>query len=101
MIRQAKILPGQSLFDFSVQHTGNAENAHKIARLNNISVVDNIAAGTLLQIPADVDANVSAVTYFNVQTNKPATALTQEHINNTIGGDGIEFMAIEVDFVVS
>lgn len=89
------VLDGQSLIDVAIQCCGSAEAAYDIALLNNISITEDLTAGLELTIPAAV--NSSVVSYYTQKGIKPATALTD---TDTVFG-GIDYMGIEIDFIVS
>lgn len=89
------VLDGQSLFDIAVQHTGNVANAAIIAKANNISINDDLATGTVLAIPDGVDADDKSSRYFETSRTKPTTGDVGEQVPS-----GIDFMGIEIDFIV-
>ena len=90
---------GQSIFDIAIQKCGVIDAAYDIAILNRISVTDILIGGTILQLP-DV-LNKDIVNTFLLGNIEPATAITPDQYNNTIRGEGIEFWAVEIDFVVN
>ena len=90
---------GQSVFDIAIQKCGVIDAAYDIAILNGISITDTLIGGTVLQIPAVVNKDV--VNTFTLGNIEPATAMTTEQYNNTIRGEGIDFWAVEIDFVVN
>lgn len=90
----------QSTLDLALQHCGSMEAAFDLAVLNGLSITDDLADGQQLDIPAALSKDVT--NYYAVHDIRPATAITTEAINDIIGsGEGIEFWAIEYDFVVS
>lgn len=94
-----KVLNNQSLFDIAIQTLGSAEAAFDIALANNISITDDLEVGQTLQIPQAVTDYVrkQTVNYYKINDIKPATA-----IDSTMAvPEGIEFWAIEYDFVIS
>lgn len=95
-MNKAEILDGQSVFDFAVHRTGEVSNAAAIAFVNDISVNDDLEAGTELIIPDSVVDERETKRFFSVSRSKPAGG----DVNELLGG-GIEFMGIEIDFVVS
>lgn len=89
-----KTLSRQSLLDIALQETGSVEQALNIAKYNNIRLTDDIEAGTELQMPS---ANQNtALKYFTLNQVKPATA-----IDTDIPTGGINYMAVQLDFIVS
>lgn len=90
----------QSTLDLALQHCGSLEAAFDLALLNNVSITDDLLDGQKLDIPAALSKDVT--NYYAVHDIRPATAITTEAINEIIGsGEGVEFWAIEYDFVVS
>lgn len=90
----------QSLLDIAVQHCGSVEQAFQMALLNGLSLTEDVQAGANLELAPAADASV--VSYYTVNELQPATAVTDEAMNDLLDdGDGIEFWAIEFDFVVS
>lgn len=90
----------QSTLDLALQHCGSLEAAFDLALLNNVSITDDLLDGQKLDIPAALSKDVT--NYYAVHDIRPATAITMEAINEIIGsGEGVEFWAIEYDFVVS
>lgn len=86
----------QTLPDIAILTTGNAEQALKIAIQNGLSLSEDIPPGTVLQTPESVQ-NKQSVQYFKVNNIAPATALSKD----TIVNGGINYMGIEIDFIVS
>lgn len=82
---------GQNIGDIAIQYCGDHEAIFEIAALNEISVTDDVAAGTELLIPEVYDKRVRR---FYVEGNYyPATSA-----ENLL--DGIDFMGIEINFLV-
>lgn len=92
------VLSGQSLIDVAIQCCGSAEAAYDIAVLNGLSITDDLTAGLELTIPAAV--NSSIVSYYTQKGIKPATGITTE-AENALIGEGIEYWALEYDFVIN
>ena len=87
-------LDGQSLFDIAVQEFGSIEAAFALATLNGLSVTDELTPGTLLQKTGIINKKI--VSYYSDKNIKPATGGI---VTSTIGG--IEYWAIETEFIVS
>ncbi len=88
------VLDRQSIFDMAVQSSGSAEAAFEVAILNNLSITDDLEAGQeliLLQI-----VNKEIATYYANRQLKPATGITESEIQP----GGIDFMGIEIDFII-
>jgi hypothetical protein len=95
------ILDRQNLLDIAIQLYGDASVAFELARLNNISVTDNLVAGQelqLLPVSSNLSGNKNIAQYYANGRLKPATGIA---IEDEITSGGIEFMGIEIDFVVS
>lgn len=96
------VLTGQSLFDLAMQELGSVEGVFELAEKADVSLTDELAVGVLLNVPVDpLDRQV--VDYYKANGITPATAITKD--NTSGGGDismeGIEFWAVEYDFIVS
>ena len=86
----------QSLPDIALQECGSFETVLALARRNDLSVTDDLAAGqTVTVLPEDI-ASKRVVERLAAQGVKPATAITED-----IPFGGIGYMGIEVDFVVN
>lgn len=96
---KATVLQGQSLFDIALQHCGAADAAYDIALLNGLSITDALEVGAQLELPPAM--SVAVMRHYASAGIKPATALTKAQEQDTIGGEGVEFWAIEINFVVS
>ncbi len=85
----------QSLLDIALQHTGSAETALDIALANGISLSDNLEPGATLTLP-DTQGNKAMAQYYTVNNIMPATG-----VDDALELGGINYMGIEIDFVVS
>lgn len=90
---------GQCLMDFAIQHCGSATAIVAIAMLNNISVTEDVAAGTDLLLPPVVNQQV--VNYFKTNNLIPATQPQKEKPFYNSKNEGIGYWAIGHDFIVS
>ena len=94
-----EVMQGQNLLDVAVQTTGNADNALLIALHNGICLTDDLTEGQTIQTDTGTrDANT--LNYYEQRNLHPATAVTEAQEAETPYG-GIEFMGIEIDFIVS
>lgn len=96
------VLTGQSLFDIAIQELGSVEGVFELAEKADVGLTDELVVGVLLNAPVDpLDRQV--VDYYKANRIRPATAITRD--NTSAGGDilmeGIEFWAVEYDFIVS
>jgi len=86
----------QSLFDVALQHLGDAQKALDLAVLNGRSLTDDLEPGEVI-IFDETQKNRQMTQYYSVNALQPATALSE---TVDIPG-GINFMGIEIDFIVS
>lgn len=93
-----RILEGQSLLDASIQACGSVEGLFSLALANGISITEELPPGRLLEAPSPIDKDI--VDYFSTKGIYPVTAITQAQ-EQEIYQEGIEFWAIEEDFVIS
>lgn len=89
----------QSLFDLAIQHVGFPEAAFDIAMANGLSVTDTLAAGGQLVIPDMPPGKLAG--YYKANNIVPATGISDDDYSSTIASEGVEFWAIEFDFLVS
>ncbi len=81
----------QNILDICIQETGTIETLFEFAKQNdNMSITDEIEAGAEFKVPVREKAVSS---FFEVK--RPATG------GKLILADGINFMGIEYDFIVS
>lgn len=89
----------QSMLDIAMVHSGTTEAAWDIAQANGLSLTDDLKLEPMLK-PAITNQRI--VTNFLTLRHSPATGITNAEIHQQLGaGEGIEFWAIEYDFVVS
>lgn len=86
---------GQNLIDIAVQHLGDAQAVHELARLNNLSVTATLTVGSILQLPDSVFYNQKTVRYFQEGKYIPATS------NNIVDNYGIGYDIIELNLEVA
>lgn len=91
-----KAVDRQSLFDLAIQHAGSAEAALLLALENGLSLTDDIIPGQNINT-AETKPN-SITQYYATNQLQPATAVSATEIN--LSG-GINYMGIEIDFIVS
>lgn len=85
----------QSILDIAIQHLGDAQRAFDIALANGHGIADDIEPGDRLTLD-EAQRNRRMVQYYTVNALMPATSLDVV----TLEG-GINFMGIQIDFVVS
>lgn len=95
---EVKVKDRQSLLDMAVQTSGSMEAAFGLAAANGVSLTDTLADGQVLDTMAA--ENADTVRRYSVQAIQPASALSEEEMA-ALAQEGINFMGIEIDFVVS
>ena len=97
-MKTVKVLYGQTWLDLAVQETGDATRAMEMAILNDVSMTDSLTAGESVLAPDPERGKKSVVLLFTDKANAPASEdIVGEMKSN---GEGIEYWAIEKDFVV-
>lgn len=91
--RSITIKRRQSLYDIALQYCGSAETAAEIARINNIALHEDAEAGAVLLVPAE--AQKETALKYRLNSIEPATANVGESVPS-----GIDYMGIEIDFIV-
>lgn len=87
--------PRQSLIDLALVYCGNADEALPLALMNSLSLTDEVTDRTLEYPPL---SNTKVARYFAINS-QPATAIESSPEAQPLGG--INYMGIEIDFVVS
>lgn len=91
---EAIVLDGQSLFDIAIQECGSVDAAFSLAVANDVSMSNELASSQSLNTTPIVNKQV--VEYFANKRLKPATWSRSNEVRLT----GINYMAVEVDFIV-
>ena len=95
---EVKVKDRQSLLDMAVQTAGSTEAAFRLCVANDLGITDTLQDGQVLDtVPAE---NAETVRRYSAQNIEPATALSAEEMA-TLAQEGINFMGIEIDFIVS
>lgn len=91
---------GQNLLDIALQTTGDAETALDIALANGLCLSDDLTVGLPIYIAGTLAVNENVRNTYRTQTIYPATGITAA---NTADApfEGIEFWAIEYDFIIN
>ena len=92
-----KVISGQTLFDLALQSSGSIEAAFEMAFMNELNMTDEIVPGLNLKTPAVLNKAISD--YYKNREIKPATGMSGTSPDGGIGG--IEYWAIETEFIVS
>lgn len=88
----------QTLLDLALQTGGTAESAMELALINSRSLSDELEAGDEITL-LDTPQNRRMVKYYDINGILPATGLKPE-FSGIVNG-GINYMGIEIDFIVS
>ena len=97
---QAIVLNNQTLQDIAIQYCGTLSALFDLALLNGVSITGDLVPGPILTIPSKDYGFQEVVNYFEVNKLQPATNLTQENISIIEGLTGIDYWAIENNFIV-
>jgi hypothetical protein len=92
---------GQTWLDIALQELGDMERAIELAQLNNRAITDDLQAGEELTVPDFDSEKRSIIQLFRTAANRPASGDTFSAAAPDSNGEGIEFWALENDFVVS
>ncbi|MDK7675111.1 hypothetical protein QP547_04710 [Weeksella virosa] len=98
---QVKILHNQTLLDIAIQQYGTASAAFDLALANGISLTADLEVGNLLEIPLDDYGAGLIANYYKANKLKPATAIEVLKLTEVELPSGIDYWAIEFDFIVS
>lgn len=88
----------QTLLDIALQTSGSMEAVVDLALANGLSITDELSDGRVLETVEVIDAEV--VERYEINGIFPATEASDEE-RSAMAWEGIGFMAIENDFVVS
>ena len=94
-MRKEKLQKHQTLLDVALQFCGGTDAFFSLANYNGFALTDDVAPGTELVLPEIVDYKNQR--FFKDSIYKPITG--QLATSDILGG--IEFWAIETDFIVS
>jgi hypothetical protein len=95
---QKTVLHNQSFADFALHHCGKLESLFDLAISNGKSITEEIAPGTLLEVPDTVNKADEIVNFYKFKKIEPACGF----IGNTLPDTptGIDYMIIGTDFIV-
>lgn len=88
----------QTLVDFVIQYTGNADALFDLCELNDLELTEQPAPGTELILPDVIDRAV--VRYLNYGKHKITTGTMTLEAGEIIE-EGLEIWAIELDFIIN
>jgi hypothetical protein len=86
----------QTMLDLALQHCGSADALVEIASLNDVEITEELPAGSLVIVPEAYDKQ--RVKFLLNGNHKPFTG-PLNRIDEA--GQGLEFWAIEIDFVIN
>ena len=92
---KAIVQTGQTLLDLALRECGSDEGVFPLASRNGLSITDALEPGQVLEVAPEDVVNQEVVDYYKAKNILPATEL------ETPLEEGIEFWAIEYDFIVS
>ena len=95
---EIKVKDRQSLLDIAVQTAGGMDAAFELSQANDVALTDVLQDGQILDSVAAVHSET--VRRYKAQKIEPATALTEAELS-ALAQEGIHFMGIEIDFIVS
>jgi hypothetical protein len=97
MDRTVYIEPNQNITDICLQEYGNLDNLVALHLANGFDEIPaEVMAGDAIVVP---EAETDMTVYTILQRKKPATQ--REVILEEVAPGGIEYMGIEIDFIVS
>lgn len=96
---RATVKDRQTLADIALQYSGELEAMLELAIKNGLSLTDELRDGMELEIP-DRPAVPVVVQRYKVKKVEPATELSADDVAVCHFG-GINYMGIEVDFIIS
>jgi len=96
--KYVKASDGQTLFDIAVQRLGSAEAAYALAEKNSLSVTDELYPGQVLYLTDTADKSVAS--FYDKRGLVPSTWASDSVIDELLK-EGIDYWAIQVDFIVS
>lgn len=95
-MQNTKIKQGQSLFDATIETTGDVENVFSTAMTNGVGITDDIAVMTPVKVEGTVKPQITGL--FG-STHSPATSIApDEQLGESNAGIG--YWIVEVDFQV-
>lgn len=95
-MKDVKVLYQQTITDIAVQELGDAERAIEIAALNGLSLTTALQAGQILTVPDFDITKADTVQLFTNKALAPASFADDDFDEN----EGIDFWALEIDFIV-
>jgi hypothetical protein len=101
MEQKITVRNNQSLLDIAIQETGAIESVLDAMRESSLSVSAILAPGSKVVLTGDTQ-NVDIKGYYKGNKLSPSTGISgYQAPGDAEVGEGIEYWAIEVDFIVS
>ncbi len=91
---------GQNLLDLALQATGDADTALDIALANGLCLSDDLTVGQTIEVSDTLTGNENIRQLYAAHAIHPATGITATNSADA-PFEGIEFWAVEYDFIVS
>lgn len=98
-MRSIKVSEGQTLLDIAVEYCGDINAMYAIADLNLKGITDDLITGELLMVPDAEVTKADIAAMFLQPFLKPASAEDPEA--SEVAAEGLEYWAIEEDFIIS
>lgn len=86
----------QTIIDLALLNSGSLEAFFEIALLNGLELTQEVNPGTNLLMPEIVERR--PVNYYQERGHIPITGVID---NEELAGEGLEFWAIENDFIIT
>ena len=96
--RTIKVMAGQDLPDIVIQELGTMELAMRVAADNGMALTATLSPGDVVAIDEELRAEGRIADELRLKGAVPATAVPAA--DKSIIGGGINFMGIEIDFMV-
>jgi hypothetical protein len=94
-----KVEYGQTLVDLALQSCGDESRLFELADLNGIGVTDDLVPGNMMNVP-EPETKKQRIANL-LRDRKPASGVNPIPPGGELNEEGIEFWALEVDFIVS
>ena len=99
-MKTVEVLDGQTLVDIAAQELGDIDRVFEIAQLNEMNITDELTAGQEILVPDFEISKGNMVDLFADKANAPASSITESEGEDVVPQEGIDYWAIENDFVI-
>jgi hypothetical protein len=96
-MKSVKILAGQTMLDIALQELGDLERVFEMAVDNNISISDNLQAGSVLQV-GDYERDKRYLIKIFEKPTKIASDDFAGEVNSRL--EGVDYWTLGMDFIV-